>query len=156
MTQTITLDPTSISATAIPSRLLRNLNNVSFGEVAICSELNRAAMSVGNLVEVRPDFYNLPVVFDKNNEPIPVYHIIEVLEEAVDLDYAMRELPTLGPDKIIGVIHFVRRLSMFNTNEVDLDQCQIMREAADNDLIDSLRKAVQERDDIVDVYTKPD
>ena len=118
--------------------------------------VNQCAAKTGLVVTLLPELGHLPCVVAKNGSIVPVYQLVELIEENVDVDAILAELPDLTYSQVVGTIGFLRKLAQINANGFDLDAIEDARDAANETLIAELREALVNRNDIVYVHPQPD
>jgi hypothetical protein len=100
----------------------------------------------GNYVQLLPQYKFLPVLVDVNEQPIPLYHFVEVLDEVVDYSKLQQEFPTLSFAQIDGAIAFLRKIAQFNSAEIDLDEFEDRDDTQDQELLNELGRALADQE----------
>ncbi len=126
------------------NQFLDKLDNVR--KLGILSALIKISEDTGNYVQMSQELKFLPVLIDQNNQPIPLYHFVEVLDEIVDYDKIHQVFPTISFAQINGAVSFLRKLSLFNTAEIDIDQLEDEDTAQDQTFLNELRRALADQE----------
>lgn len=95
--------------------------------------------------EINADPY-IPMLIGSDNEAVPLYHFVEVMDEIVDYDLVRQELPTLSYAQIGGAISFLRKVSQINPQGADLDILEDMELSEDPAFLDELREALADEE----------
>ena len=85
---------------------------------------SRCAEATGGYVQLRPEHRFFPVLIGKENAVTPLYEFVEMLDEVLDYDLVLKELPTLSYSHIGGAIAFLRRLAQSNPTNIDIDELE--------------------------------
>lgn len=102
---------------------LQNLNILQ-NAASIIRVFSECSESTGSYVQLRPEFEFFPVLPGSNGQVIPLYHFVEVLDELLDYDLVVQELPNLSYSQVGGAISFLRKLSQTNPQNIDLDRIE--------------------------------
>jgi hypothetical protein len=108
--------------------------------LARCSELT------GRFVEILPDYAFTPVLRGIDNDPVPLYQVVEVLDGLVDYETVKQELPTLSYSQIGGAFSFLRKVAQLNPREIDFDLLEDHRLSEDTVLLDELTKSQDDKE----------
>lgn len=81
-----------------------------------------------------------------DNRTLPLYHFVEVLDELVDYDSVIGELPYLSHAQVSGAISFLRKLAQVNPNNLDPDAFEDEGITGDPVFMDELRKALADKE----------
>jgi len=108
--------------------------------------LSHCSDITGGYVRMLPEFYCIPVLIGADNQAVPLYEFVEVLEGAIDYDSVIAELPNLTHPQINGALSFLRKLSQFNPRNIDIDSLEDEHIGRDTELIEELRRAVADKE----------
>ena len=76
-------------------------------------------------------FAHMPYLRGNDGQPVFLFEFIEVIDEYLDCDRLKQEFPTLSYGQMAGAIAFLRKVSQFNTRNIDIESLE------DADLEDS-------------------
>lgn len=111
------------SLTAELGLYLQNLNILQ-NAASIVRVFSQCSEETGYHVQIRPDHGFFPVLAGDDGQVIPLYHFVEVLDEVVDYDLVVGELPSLSYSQVAGAISFLRKLSQTNPKNIHLDRLE--------------------------------
>lgn len=92
-------------------------NNIS-AMYRVASEKN------GSFVTIDRRFGFLPLLWGKDQRPVPVYDVVEEIEAILDYDELKSRFPTLSYTQVSATVGFLRSLAQFNSKNVDIDALQ--------------------------------
>jgi len=104
--------------------------------------LYNASQNTGNYVILSKDFGFLPGLIDNNQEFVSLFRFIEVMDEVIDYDRVIQELPSLSYSHISGVISFLRQVAQFNLRGYNIDEIMDHELVADEIFLSELRQAL--------------
>ncbi len=102
--------------------------------------------ATGDYVQMRPEYQYIPILIGADNRTTPLYHFVEVLDELVDYDLVVSELPHLSYAQVSGALSFLRRLAQVNPRNIDPDLFDDEEIAEDPVFMDELRKALADKE----------
>ncbi len=94
---------------------------VSPKETANLELYHQASEANGGKVIMDQQHGYLPVLIGSDDNLIPLYKFVEVIDEITDYDQIRDEFPTLSFGQIASAIGFFRKLAQFNTRNIDID-----------------------------------
>jgi hypothetical protein len=94
------------------------------GLFGVGSFMETTARMAGGVVQISPNYACVPVVLDKDHEPVPVYYLVDIIDELLDYQDVQVEVPSLSLGQIAGAVKFLRRLCQFNDRGIDLDEAE--------------------------------
>ena len=106
----------------------------------------KASKTTGSYVQLSPDFYFCPVLKDNAGRVVPLYEFVEILDELIDYEDIKKELPTFSYTQINGAISFLRKISQFNTADIDIDTIIDEDLAQDQSFLDELRQGFADQE----------
>ena len=106
---------------------------------------DRAAHVTGGVVLLDDSLGRLPVLRGSNGEPVPLYKVVEVMDELLDFDELRAEFPTLSYTQLDACLTFIRALCQTNIHGIDVDAAMDDGELAPAE-IDELRSSLLDRD----------
>ncbi|WP_435546814.1 hypothetical protein [Desulfobacterium sp. N47] len=77
----------------------------------------------------------------------PLFSLIEVVDELIDYDRIIQELPGISYSQINGAISFLRKVAQFNMKNIDIDDTLDDELAANDSFLSELRKAFADKGD---------
>jgi len=86
--------------------------------------LMKASTKNGDAVHFPGEYKGLPLLYDANNTPIPLYEIVGTIEGLVDYDDVQETFPALTYVQIARVFGFLRSVAQFNTINADIDKME--------------------------------
>lgn len=118
-------------------------NITYFQEItSLAGYLYNAGQKTGNYVILSKDFGFLPGLIDNNQEFISLFRFIEVMDELIDYDRVIQELPSLSYSHISGAISFLRKVAQFNLRGYNIDEIIDDELVADEIFLSELRQAL--------------
>ena len=102
--------------------------------------------ATGGYVQLRSQNEYIPVLIGANDQSVPLYHFVEVLDEVLDYDSIIKEIPFLSYSQIGGAISFLRGISQINPKGIDLDALEDQQLSEDSLFLDELRKALADKE----------
>jgi hypothetical protein len=88
----------------------------------------------------------LPYLRGSDGEPVYLYNLVEVIEEVVDFDEVLAELPTLTFSQVAAAVSFLRKVAQINSTGADIDSVEDQADASNPELIEALRNALNEEE----------
>lgn len=95
---------------------------------------------------MRPAFHYIPVIIGDGGRAVPLYQFVEVLDEIVDYDSVIAELPHLSYAQVGGAISFLRKIAQFNPRNIDIDYIEDQQLSEDPVFVEELRKALADKE----------
>jgi hypothetical protein len=108
--------------------------------------LSRCSDATGGYVQFKPEHQFFPVLIGHGDAVTPLYEFAEVLDEVLDYDLILNELPTLSYSHIGGALAFLRKLALTNPQNIDLDEIEDMALASNSELLQQLRDAFADKE----------
>jgi hypothetical protein len=149
------LQPTQLQRQGIEFFEVRDTNDVvaaqqalshQSGLLAVTRFLQEVSVTTGSVVKIAAEHRFLPVLPRAGIVPVPLYEFVEVLDGLVDYDEVIEEFPGLTYSQVNGALQFLRRLSQFNMEQVDIDSQEQQATVSDNAFIEQLRAALADRE----------
>ena len=112
--------------------------------LGVIHEFKRNSEETGSYVQLLNEFACCPVMIGSDENPVFLYELIEVIDENIDYERLKQELPTLSYSHFSGAISFLRRLSQFNINSIDIDELEDEEFLSSEKLLGELRTALTE------------
>lgn len=116
----------------------------SFFASCVAPMYRSACHCSGGYVKMQRRYKSLALLERKDKSPVFIYQLVQVLDELVDYDEIIAEYPGLSYSQVSGAMGFLRRIAQFNTAGVDVDQVEESHFAEDEELIASLRHAINQ------------
>jgi len=107
---------------------------------SLCSE------ATGGYIRLKPEHRFFPVLIGDGNTVIPLYEFVEVLDEVLDYDLLLKELPSLSYSHVGGALAFLRRLAQTNPANIDLDQIEDDEMLSSPAFLEELRTALADKE----------
>lgn len=147
-TYTTRVSPALISGgiTAVPFRDILPHLNVSPKDAANLELYHRASEKSGGKVIMDQEYGYLPVLIGRDNELIPLYKFVEVIDEITDYNRIEQEFPTLSFGQIMSAISFLRNMAQFNTRNIDIDELEDKPFAEDPDFQAAIRASLEDQE----------
>lgn len=120
--------------------------NVMQNSASIVRLFSHCSDETGAYVQLRPDYHYLPVLLDAKNSAVPLYHFVEVLDEVLNYDNVIEELPNLSYAQIGGALSFLRKVVQSNPNNIDIDKLEDEAVTSDPDFLQELRTALADQE----------
>jgi len=95
--------------------------------------------ATGGYVRLEPGFGFCPVLIGSDENPVPLYEIVEVIDEMIDYDNIKNEFPTLSYAQIDAAISFIRKVAQFNIRGINLDDLDDQDIVANHTLLNNLK-----------------
>ena len=124
---------------------LKSLNVIQ-NAAQIVRVFSHCSDATGGYVQMRLEYQFVPILIGDDNNPVPLYHFVEVLDEVIDYDSVREELPNLSYAQIGGAISFLRKISQVNARGVDFDLLEDRELSKDSAFLDELRKALADEE----------
>ncbi len=105
-------------------------------QYSICNDVT------GNHIALRPDLSFCPALIGQNERIVFLFQFIEILDELIDYENIQKLLPGFSFKQIGGAITFLRKLSQFNFNDIDIDAFIDSEDIADEELVSGLCSAL--------------
>ena len=115
-------------------------------KVRVIDVFNTWSLSTGAYVQLRQEFAYCPVLMGNDNRPVFLYEFVEAIDGLLDYNRIREELPTISSAQIDGAISFLRRLTQFNINDLDIDELSDEELAQDENLLRQLRTGLNDRE----------
>lgn len=87
----------------------------------IVTLFNQASNDTGGYVRLAVEYSFCPVLIGNDNTPVPLYELIEVIDESIDYEQLLEDFPNLSYSQIDGAISFLRKIAQFNAKGVNID-----------------------------------
>ncbi len=97
---------------------------MSFRSSSIGAMYHVASEKNGSYVIIEQRFGFLPLLWGKDQQPIPVYEVVEEIEAVLDFSELHSRFPSLSYTQISAALGFLRSLAQFNSKGVDIDALQ--------------------------------
>jgi len=110
--------------------------------------LYRASKSTGDYVKLLPKHRFCPALINDDQTVVGLYQFVELLDEITDYDKIKKELPGLSYAQINGALMFLRKISQFNIDDVDMDDLEEEGISKDPEFISQLRQALADQETI--------
>lgn len=108
--------------------------------------LYNAGQNTGNYVILHKESDFLPGLIGNNQEFIPLFRFIEVMDELIDYDRVIQEFPSLSYPHISGAISFLRQVAQFNLRGYNIDEIENDELVADEKFLSELRQALADEE----------
>jgi uncharacterized protein (DUF433 family) len=105
-----------------------------------------ASQATGDYVKFLPKYHYCPILIGNDDRRVALYEFVEALDGAVDYDQLKEEFPNLSFAQINGAISFLRKITQFNTQGIDIDEMEDLETANDPHLIEALKKAIVDQE----------
>jgi hypothetical protein len=102
---------------------------------------SKCSDATGGYVQLRPEYKYIPVLVGNDGQPVPLFHVVEVLDEFTDYSQIHNEMPTLSYAQINGAVAFLRKLAQQNPHDIDIDKIEDEVLAHDEVFLEELRSA---------------
>ncbi|MGA9772329.1 MAG: hypothetical protein WBV94_25070 [Blastocatellia bacterium] len=118
--------------------------NIEFGQGILSPAqntvllLHRASKATGSYVKFPSEYYYCPVLCGYNDDTVPLFEFVEVLDSVVDYDKIKEEFPSLSYAQIHGSMMFLRKVMQFNILDKDIDE----EFGDESEFIDEIRQAL--------------
>jgi hypothetical protein len=93
-----------------------------------------------------PDFHHLPVLIGTDGQSVPLFYVLEVLDESLNYENVLEQLPTLSYVQIVGALAFLRKVVQANSSGIDFDAVEDYQLSNDTDFIGVLREAIADKE----------
>ena len=110
------------------------------------SLLSRCSDATGGYVQFKPEHQFFPVLIGHGDVVTPLFEFAEVLDEVLDYDLILKELPSLSYSHIGGALAFLRKLALTNPQNIDLDEIEDIALASNSELLQQLRDAFADKE----------
>lgn len=110
------------------------------------SFLAEASKKTGNAVIISPQYNCLPVLLGSDGEVIPLYELVEEWDAITDYDEIQERFPTLSYMQVAGAVAFIRKITQFNADQMDIDAVLSHKIESDPDFQQELRSAIADRE----------
>ncbi|MBU3980952.1 MAG: hypothetical protein KJ550_08155 [Proteobacteria bacterium] len=125
-----------------------NGKNIQIQEKVILAKyLYEANSYIGNQIILSKEYGFCPGLIDGAKNFIPLFSLIEVVDELIDYDRIIQELPGISYSQINGAISFLRKVAQFNIKNIDIDDTLDDELAANDSFLSELRKAFADKED---------
>jgi hypothetical protein len=115
-------------------------------KTTILRELLSLSEATGGYVLMESETKFLPYLRGSDGEPVYLYNLVEVIEEVVDFDEVLAELPTLTFSQVAAAVSFLRKVAQINSTGADIDSVEDQADASNPELIEALRNALNEEE----------
>ena len=114
--------------------------------LSVLDTLANVSDSAGGYVQLRPEYRFCPVLIGSDNQAIPLYEFVEVIDGLVDYEGIREAFPNLSYAQIHGAISFLRKLAQFNASGIDMDDLEDESITEDEALMDELKRALADQE----------
>jgi hypothetical protein len=137
-----------VEASPLQLRDILQSLNVSPKDAANLELYHRASEESGGKVIMDQRHGYLPVLIGSDDNLIPLYKFVEVIDEITDYEHIKQEFPTLSFGQIASAIGFLRKLVQFNTRNIDIDAIEDTFLAEDPDFQAAIRASLEDQEDL--------
>lgn len=102
--------------------------------------------ATGGYAQMRPEYHYIPVMMGTDGRMVSLYHFVEVLDEVIDYDLVIAELPHLSYAQVGGAISFLRKIVQLNPRDIDIDALEDAETIEDPLFMDELKKALADKE----------
>jgi hypothetical protein len=135
---------TRASASNSIDKLSNQVGNLQklLGAIEIFSKISN---TTGNSVHLLEEYNFFPVLIGNDRKPVPLFNLMEILDELVDYDAVIKELPTISYTQVHNAINFLRKVSAINLHGEDIDDIE---EDIDNSdaLLNALKSGFEDKE----------
>jgi len=108
--------------------------------------LSRCSDETGGYVQLLPQYHYVPVLIGTENNIVPLYELVEVMDDVLDYEVVLRQFPHLTYAQVGGAISFLRKIAQSNPTNIDIDEIEDAAMTSDPAFLDELRTALADEE----------
>lgn len=145
--QTITVgtDTSESGRPTSPVEHVTTYAQAALGLLGTAGFLENVSEATGGMVKVDTRYSCIPYLLGDDNRPVLLYDFVATLDGITDYAQIKQALPTLSYAQISSAINFLRKVSQFNTRQLDIDAMEDADED-DEDFQKTVMEAVRDQE----------
>jgi len=116
----------TVSTAATPGQKYKfhEITSNSIPTINVTEFFTQTNEASGGMIVLDTQFACMPYLRGNDGHPVFLFQFIDVIDEYLDCDRLKREFPTLSYGQMAGAIAFLRKLSQFNTRNIDVESLE--------------------------------
>ncbi len=102
----------------------REITSNNLPAINVTEFFAQTSKASGGMIVLDPHVACMPYLRGSDGQPVFLFQLIEVIDEYLDCDKLKQEFPTLSYGQMAGAIAFLRKLSQFNTRNIDIESLE--------------------------------
>jgi hypothetical protein len=126
-------------------KIAKTYARAALGLLETADFLEDVSAATGGMVKIDPHYGSIPYLLGDDNRPVLLYDFVATLDGISDYAQIKKAHPTLSYAQISSAMSFLRKVSQFNTRQLDIDAMEDADEE-DEDFQRALIESVKDQE----------